>query len=123
MEGFNIVNLINKNYEVVLDIIAKPLKNKKEVKKNRDKVYKLTFGFFNFSDELSSKVLDGFNFLWDVMPKEVFDVYSIDKLNQRIQQFSEYVVSIEKDYEDHGFGILVAYYLTVCDKYLIISEN
>lgn len=123
MEGFKSMSLINKDYEKVMDIIAKPLKSTKEVKKNRDKVMRLIFGLLSIDEESKSRVLDGYQFIWEVMPDEILDVYTIDKLNQRIAQFSQYVLSVESEYEDHGFSLLVSYYITACGKYLIINKK
>jgi hypothetical protein len=123
MEGFSIGSLINKNYDKVLDIISKPFKTDKEVKKQRNKVYSLTFDSILGDDNVKNKMLEAFDFLWDVMPKEIFDVYTIEKLNQRIAQFSKYVVSVESSYEDHGFTLLVSYYIMACDKFLALNKK
>ncbi len=123
MEGFSIGSLINKNYDRVLDIISKPFKADKEVKKQRNKVYSLTFDSILGDDTVKNKMLEAFDFLWDVMPKEIFDVYTIEKLNQRIAQFSKYVVSVESSYEDHGFTLLVSYYIMACDKFLALNKK
>lgn len=123
MEGFSIGSLINKNYDKVLDIISKPFKTDKDVKKQRNKVYSLTFDSILGDDSIKNKILEAFDFLWDVMPKEIFDVYTIEKLNQRIAQFSKYVVSVESSYEDHGFTLLVSYYIMACDKFLALNKK
>lgn len=109
----NYIDLIDKNYEKVLDIVGQVFKNNKDVLARYNKVNKLTWKM----EDLSG-VFNSFNIFWNTLPKEAFDVDSIEKLNLRVSQFAKYILEVESNYKDHGFSLLITYYLMVCDKYL-----
>lgn len=118
MEGYSTTSLLNKDYEKVLDLIAKPFRSRSDVVKRYKEVNHLTWELLSDEPKLSTKIMDGFNFIWHAMPKEAFEVDTIEKLNLRINQFAKYVVSVENEYKDHGFSLLVTYYLKVCSIFL-----
>lgn len=111
-------NLLNNNYAKVLDIIGKEQKNKKQVEKDREEVKKLLFDMDRSVDNIDDYFNNGFGIVWNNLPEEIFDVSDIDKLNLRLYQFIKYVYGMESEFKDHGFSLIVAYYLKATDKFL-----
>lgn len=118
MESLNSISLINKNYEKILDIVSKEFKNIEDVKKNCEKVDKLLWETINEDKNICSKILSSYNFIWNNMPKEIFEVKTIDKLNENIYKFALYVDEVSNEYTDYGFSLFVAFYLKVCKDFL-----
>ena len=113
-------SLLNNNYTKILDIIGVELKDKKQVKKNRDKIKDLLFKMDNDDkvediDEFFNK---GFEVFWKALPEEIFDVPNIEKLNLRIYQFVKYIFGMESEFKDHGFSLIVAFYFKITEKFL-----
>ena len=118
MESLNSISLINKNYEKILDIVSKEFKNIEDVKKNCERVDKLLWETINEDKNICSKILSSYNFIWNNMPKEIFEVKTIDKLNENIYKFALYVDEVSSEYTDYGFSLFVAFYLKVCKDFL-----
>ncbi len=116
MKDVDAISLLDGNYPKVLDIMGKVFKNSKEVKTNYNKVNKLTWNLKTQEDK--DKVFKGFKVVWESAPKDLFRASSLDELNLRINQFSRYVVETNDEYADHGFSLLVTYYLLICDTFL-----
>ena len=115
MDGINYSSLLNKSYSKILDLISTKIDNKNKARELYKKINNLTW---KANDEEIEKILDGFNVLWNTLPQEAFDVDTLEKLNTRIYQFSKYILTIEEEFKDHGFTLLVTYYLKVVRKYL-----
>lgn len=112
-------SLLNNNYAKILDIVGMELKNKKQVKKNREEIKKLLFDMNNKEiNDIDEYFNNGFGIVWNNLPEEIFDVSDIDKLNLRVYQFVKYIFGMEKEFKDHGFSLIVAFYLKVTDKFL-----
>ena len=116
MEELDLGSLLNGKYEKVLDIIGRTVKNRNDVNKNKKDIIKI-IPELGVSD--LDNLMSGFNFIWYNLPKEIFDIKNIDDFNLRLNQFARYVVSIEDQFKDHGFSLLVAYYLKICKEFLI----
>lgn len=115
MEGISYSSLLNKHYDKVLDLMAIKIDSKNKARELYKKVNNLTW---KANDKEIEDIIDGFNIIWNAIPEEAFDVDTTDKLNARIYQFSKYIVAIDGEFKDHGFTLLVTYYLKVVRKYL-----
>lgn len=114
MEGFKLDNLINNKYEKVLDIIGVVFKKDSEVLENRDKVFRLVFG----NNENADRILDMFTIYWTQLPEELFNITSLNSLNKSIDIFTLYVSELEGEFKDHGYSVLIMFYLKACTIYL-----
>ena len=113
MEGIQLIDLLDKNYEKVFSLMARELKNSNEVLDNYNKINKLTWKMESLDD-----VFNSFKAYWSTLPEAAFDVDTLTKLNLRIAQFCNYILEVNGSYKDHGYSLLVTYYLMVCNKYL-----
>lgn len=109
-------DLLNHDFETILDIIAEEPKSIKHLTKNRDKIIKL------LNIPVTSRHLtEMFNVLRLSCPDEMRDTNSLDDFYIKIIKFAQYLVeidSIHHVYKDHGYSILLSYYFYLSNKLL-----
>lgn len=99
-------SLLNGNYEKVLNILGDEIKSSKQLKNNRSKVIKLTN-----CDELSNNIETCFSLIKDNLPKEFLEYNNYEELNILLRSY--YKMAIDLDVKDHGYTLIVLYYLWV----------
>ena len=112
------VSLINENFDLILAIISKEITSDKDIKENIKKIKKL----LGYSDDQLNAFIDSYGIFWNNLPKIVFEVNTIKEFNIVINHFSQYITYIDNTASfklgDHGYTILVLYYLKIGKLYL-----
>ncbi|MBO7615081.1 MAG: hypothetical protein J6T15_05235 [Bacilli bacterium] len=113
----NEFSLLTVNYEKVLDLL-RPVKDKDEVISRRKEISNLIF-----ERDIEPKELDSFNIYWNSLSDKLFDIKTIDDFNINVFRFLQYILSVEEEFKDHGFSLLVVYFIKLCDTYLSQVDN
>lgn len=117
-DKLNGTSLVNDNYEKILDIISQEITSDKDVKRNRAEVIKL----LEMDEERINTFIDSYGIFWNNLPKIVYEVKNVREFNIVVNHFAQYIDMIDKTVKDrlndHGYTILVLYYLKIGKIYL-----
>lgn len=112
------VSLVNNNFDKVLAIISKEVTSDTDIKKNMEEIKKL----LGYDDEHLNAFIDSYGIFWNNLPEIVFEVKTIKEFNIVINHFSQYISYMDNTVSfslgDHGYTILVLYYLKIGKLYL-----
>lgn len=112
----NQFDLLNQDFETILDTIAEEPTSKKHLVKNREKILSL------LNIPITTKHLtEMFNVLRLACPDEMKTSNSLNDFYIKIIKFAQYLVeidSIHHVYNDHGYSILLSYYFYLSNKLL-----
>ena len=114
-------SLLNSNFEEILDIMSKDIKNKKQMVERRKQIKEL------LKDEFTPKQLENlfesykkmidYGLPDDAEEKIAFtkllDNSSIEIINSNINKFSRYVLEVGNNFTDHGYSLLLGYYFYI----------
>jgi len=108
-------SLVNKHFEEILDIIGEKLKTKKQLHKNKQKILDLLKETFPYvTDE---KLANGFNIVYSNIQEIPFKYNTIKDINDSINRYSQFILSIHNQFKDHGFTMLLCGYFWFTRKF------
>lgn len=108
-------SLVNKHFEEVLDIIGEKLKTKKQLHKNKQRILELLKETFPYvTDE---KLANGFNIIYSNIQEIPFKYNTIKDINDSINRYSQFILSIHNQFKDHGFTMLLCGYFWFTRKF------
>lgn len=108
-------SLVNKHFEEVLDIIGEKLKTKKQLHKNKQRILDLLKETFPYvTDE---KLANGFNIVYSNIQEIPFKYNTIKDINDSINRYSQFILSIHNQFKDHGFTMLLCGYFWFTRKF------
>ena len=108
-------SLVNKHFEEILDIIGEKLKTKKQLHKNKQRILDLLKETFPYvTDE---KLANGFNIIYSNIQEIPFKYNTIKDINDSINRYSQFILSIHNQFKDHGFTMLLCGYFWFTRKF------
>ena len=101
-------SLINNHFEEILDIIGETLKTKKQLNKNKNKILDLLKETFPYVT--AEKLSNGFNVIYSSIQDIPFKYKTLKDINDSINRFSQFILTIHNQFKDHGFTMLLCSY-------------
>jgi len=98
-------SLVNNHFEEILDIIGMKLKNKKQLIKNKNKIISLLNE--TFPSITAEKLVNGFNIIYSEIQDVPFKYDTIKDVNNSINRYSQFILSINNQFKDHGYTMLL----------------
>lgn len=108
-------SLVNKHFEEVLDIIGEKLKNKKQLHKNKQRILELLKETFPYVT--AEKLADGFNIIYNSIQEIPFKYNTLKDVNESINRYSQFILTIHNQFKDHGFTMLLCGYFWFTRKF------